>query len=398
MKRTISILLIAVMLIGLLSVASAGASASAYVTTARQKTYYFEGKGFTYRIPKINLSGSDAADVNAKIYKDYNDCFTKNPLEAYPGNNTGLDYASYLNGDVLSVVITQVYPYNQFITYDVYNFNVKTGKRLYNKDILALKGITDTAARKNVIALLRNEFKSVLNNSSSGAIAQKALDRSTSESNLNDNLYFLGNNGKLMAKYTIYWIAGSGRYYRTKELNAYAATPSGVKAQNINAGIRLTWSKSAGAAKYRVFAKTASGWKKAGDVTDPVFTYKTTASGKKYTFTVRAMDKNSNYISGYHTTGFTYTFLAAPEISTLTNTSKGVVIRWNPVPGAKNYRLFIKTASGWRKVGDTSGTRWINGAVKNGVRYTYTVRCINAAGTAYVSGYNTVGASIVCKR
>ena len=39
MKRTISILLIAVMLIGLLSVASAGASASAYVTTARQKTY-----------------------------------------------------------------------------------------------------------------------------------------------------------------------------------------------------------------------------------------------------------------------------------------------------------------------------------------------------------------------
>lgn len=401
MKRILSVLLVSVLLVGVLIVAPISASAASYVTVAKEKTYRVEGRSFTYRIPKINLNSTDATAANREISNKFAQYFEKVPSELVAASNdTGVNYYTYLNGAILSVVIYNHAPYNQYIAYDIYNFNVNTGKRLYNSDILAIKNASISGVHNNLTALLRREFKSVINseNEQLRKTAEACQRQSVYESNLNDSFYFLGKNGKLMAVYAIYWVAGSGRYYRLAELNAYASTPKIAKFTNVNSGVNMTWNKSAGAAKYRVFAKTSAGWKKAADVASNSYTYKTAASGKKYTFTVRAMDKNGNFISSYNNTGFSYTFLSAPKISTLTNTSSGIVVRWNRVTGAKKYRLFVKTTGGWKQVGDTTGTSWKNTKVKNGTRYTYTVRCVTSSGKSYVSGYNKTGTSIICKR
>ena len=60
-------------------------------------------------------------------------------------------------------------------------------------------------------------------------------------------------------------------------------------AVNTGDGIRITWDKVDGAAKYRVFQKAAVGWKSLGDTTATSFTYTGAAEGEELTFTVRCV-------------------------------------------------------------------------------------------------------------
>lgn len=312
MKRLVSILLFSAMLIGILSVAPLGASAKAYVSVMKQKTYQTDSGKVTYRIPKINLSGSAAAAVNKEISNTYQSAFTNADKNAAKGvrysdcYSREINFSSYVNGAVLSVVIKHAYPYNKYVEYKVYNFNIKNGKRLSNSNILKSKGVSAAAANKNIAALLRAEFKSVLNSGNANVrkTASSHLKKSTSAANMKDNLYYLGKNGKLMAKYRIYWIAGSGSYYRLGTLSAYAAVPKITGFKNISSGIYMKWNKVAGAAKYRVYVKTSSGWSKVADIANTAFTYKNAKNGKKFTFTIRALDKNGNSVSSYNKAGF----------------------------------------------------------------------------------------------
>jgi fibronectin type 3 domain-containing protein len=69
--------------------------------------------------------------------------------------------------------------------------------------------------------------------------------------------------------------------------------------------VKLTWKKSAGAAKYRVLRKTGKGkWVKVGDTTKLTFVDKKAKKGVKYTYTVRCVTKNGkSFTSGYNTKG-----------------------------------------------------------------------------------------------
>jgi len=57
-----------------------------------------------------------------------------------------------------------------------------------------------------------------------------------------------------------------------------------------------------------------------------------------------------------------------------------VDIRWNAVDGAENYRVYYYGSRGWTKMVDTASTSYLDKDVESGKNYTYTVRCINAAG------------------
>ena len=86
------------------------------------------------------------------------------------------------------------------------------------------------------------------------------------------------------------------------------------------------------------------------------------------------------------------TSLAAPKITAFASTDDGVKVTWGSVSGAQKYRLFYKNGSGgWTKIGDTTGTTLTDTVVSSGGRYTYTVRCLNSAATAYTSGYDADG-------
>ena len=172
-------------------------------------------------------------------------------------------------------------------------------------------------------------------------------------------------------------------------------TPTITQRVNTNAGIKLTWKKVRGAAKYRVFVIKNGSWTKIGDTTGTTFTYKNVKSGSSYVFTVRCVSQNGKtFTSGFNKTGWKQTFIAAPKITRLRRSGKGIRITWGKVKGAQMYRIFVKKGSKWVKLVDTKSTSYFHTPLKARTKYTYTVRCISPKTKKYVSGYDTKGKSI----
>ena len=176
-----------------------------------------------------------------------------------------------------------------------------------------------------------------------------------------------------------------------KKLSAPKITKVSLEKQ----GIKIKWKKVRGAAKYRVFCKTGGKWRRIADTKSTSYTWKQAVSGSSYKFRVRCITKKGKrYTSGYSKASKTYRYLSAPVITGLANTTKGVMINWSPVKGAKKYRIFYKSGSKWKKIKDTASTGYVWKKAKDGKKYTITVRCINASGNKYTSAYYKTGATI----
>ena len=176
---------------------------------------------------------------------------------------------------------------------------------------------------------------------------------------------------------------------------ASLATPKISKAESVYGGVKLTWNKVNGAAKYRVYYKGRKGWTRMVDTTSTSYIDKDVSSGRNYTYTVRCIsDDVKSFTSGYDSKGTTVKYIAAPEISKLENVNGGVKISWGKVNGAAKYRVYYKGRKGWTRMVDTTSTSYIDKDVSSGRNYTYTVRCISADGKSFESGFNPKGSSI----
>ena len=83
--------------------------------------------------------------------------------------------------------------------------------------------------------------------------------------------------------------------------------------------------------------------------------------------------------------------LPAPQITGLANTTGGIKISWNKVDGAYGYRLYYKPASGgWKRFKDTTATSFTDSGVSPNRTETYTIRCIDKNGNT-ISGFNSNG-------
>lgn len=175
---------------------------------------------------------------------------------------------------------------------------------------------------------------------------------------------------------------------------ASLATPKISKAESVYGGVKLTWNKVNGAAKYRVYYKGRKGWTRMVDTTSTSYIDKDVSSGRNYTYTVRCISADGkSFTSGYDSKGTTVKYIAAPEISKLENVNGGVKITWNKVNGASKYRIYHKNSSDWFRVSDTTSNSIVDKSVGMGT-YTYTVRCISDDGKSFESGFNPKGSSI----
>ena len=161
----------------------------------------------------------------------------------------------------------------------------------------------------------------------------------------------------------------------------------------INNGFKISWNKFAGATKYRVFYKIGSTWKGIGNTSETFFNHTGLKNNTEYTYTVRALDKNGNYVSDFYTAGWKNTFLSVPSLKPVENIYSGMKLTWQKVGGAERYRVFVKSGSTWKKIGETTSNTFTNTDVTAGKSYTYTVRCISADGTRYTSYFDTKGIS-----
>ena len=198
--------------------------------------------------------------------------------------------------------------------------------------------------------------------------------------------------------FTVRGLSADGKSYTTGFNNTgwkhtYAAQPGITGFQSLDEGIRITWGAVSGAERYRVFVKKANGgWSTLTDTTGTSFIWTGAELGGTYTFTVRCMKADTaDFTSYYNTAGWSHTFKPVPGITGLESTAKGVKITWDPIKGAEKYRIYVKTDTGWKKLKDTTGTAFTWTGAELGETYTFTVRCLNADGTAFTTGYNGSG-------
>ncbi len=138
-------------------------------------------------------------------------------------------------------------------------------------------------------------------------------------------------------------------------------------------GIKISWYEHYGAEKYDVYKtdKTGSKWIKIG-VTDKTYFVDTDLKDRKGgTYTVRARKgKTVSELAVRQNANF----YEAPKIKSLKNGKSGVRIEWNKVDYANGYYVYRHTPDGYRRIGVTQGTSFVDTNVKSNTKYTYTVR------------------------
>jgi fibronectin type 3 domain-containing protein len=191
---------------------------------------------------------------------------------------------------------------------------------------------------------------------------------------------------------------------------AASATPAKVvlvSAKADSAGILVTWQKANGAHAYRVYRKDAvnSKWTVvAKSVRDTEWKDITAAKGTKYTYTVRAVADDGVTLGGYDSAGKSTMVTASPTtpanvtLSAATAGKNGIVVTWSYAADARTYRVYRKAPGDtkWVAVANVNGKSWTDKNVTSGVKYSYTVRGVNANGKLS-PGYNKTGVSAVAK-
>lgn len=128
--------------------------------------------------PYINIDSSDAEETNKQIKElfyqvinEYNVAFTNKEA------TSTLNYESYLNGDILSVVLEHL-DASQESDYYTYNFNIKTGNLLTFEDIYQIAGLTDTNIESKVEVAITNYINDFLVETNQNVLAEKFISPS----------------------------------------------------------------------------------------------------------------------------------------------------------------------------------------------------------------------------
>ena len=186
--------------------------------------------------------------------------------------------------------------------------------------------------------------------------------------------------------YTVRVLSADGKkplsYYDTKGVGGvFVAAPEIISCAPAENGTQVTWGEVSGASKYRLFYKSGKSWTRVGDTTDTKLTHTGLTDKTLYTYTVRAMDAKGNYLSAFNKTGTPHRYIAPPEFSVIKKLDVGMYLTWDPVVGAKGYRVYRKTLGGkWSTLTDTSDNAYIDYAAPQNTPYTYTLRCLDENG------------------
>ena len=153
--------------------------------------------------------------------------------------------------------------------------------------------------------------------------------------------------------------------------------------------VKLTWNKASNATAYRIYYKTNGGsWKSAGDVDTNTtsFIHKGLKENTRYTYTVKAYNKNSKKWGSYDKKGLTVTTpkIATPSQPKLKSISAPahdkVKITWGKSSNAEGYCIYYRKLGGpWVEVTyvDANTISYVCDGLDADTSYTFTVRAFN---------------------
>ena len=205
-----------------------------------------------------------------------------------------------------------------------------------------------------------------------------------------------GLNDKTKYTYTVRALDAAGKYSSSYLVAGWSMTfrsaPALTSVTVVGNTLKVSWKGDADFTCYRVYRKEGSSWVGVVFTEDTCFIDENVVSGKTYTYTVRAVDgAHKTLLSAFSAKGVSGTFVSVPLITGVEAKNSGVRISWGKANGAAMYRVFTKAVSGWKRIGDTSGLYFDYNISPNNIETTYTVRAMNASGTAYTSDFSREG-------
>ena len=161
-------------------------------------------------------------------------------------------------------------------------------------------------------------------------------------------------------------------------------------------GIKLTWGKITGAAKYEVYRSTDGGssYSLLKSTTGTSLTNTSTEVGKTYYYKVRAVTAGGTK-SAFSSIVSRTCDLPRPALTVTLNSEGNPKLSWTKVDGALEYEVYRSTnASSWSLLKTTSGTGLTNTSVTAGTKYYYRVRAIhdNSSANSAYSSYKSITA------
>lgn len=166
--------------------------------------------------------------------------------------------------------------------------------------------------------------------------------------------------------------------------------------------ITLNWSAVKDATGYRVFIlnEKTENW----DVAVRTTGKKTTATirnlepGTKYTFAVRAYVNNGTIVWAPKLKSINT--LTKPGVTDKLSESVGensIALRWNKVPGATGYRVFVLRNGDWKALKTTTGLTYTATGLSQGTKYTFAVKAYTKFGgvTCWASSYKKLEAATI---
>ena len=181
------------------------------------------------------------------------------------------------------------------------------------------------------------------------------------------------------------------------------ATPQNITAvaANRQAAVTVGWDDVAGAGKYQVFAKRAgidTGWKKVGVSSTNSFLHTDCTNDTIYTYTVRCIDDNGRFMSGYLKDGAQLHYYRFPsnQKAVKYDDDGRIEVSWDAVDGAACYALYVKDGEDaeWQLIDELfDTTSYLYDGCMDGVNYSFSVRACDGEG-APLSSYDDQGVSL----
>ena len=195
-------------------------------------------------------------------------------------------------------------------------------------------------------------------------------------------------------QYKYYIIAYKGSTNATRSSVCqieFVSAPTLKSVSKLANGFKIKWSKDSSASGYFVMRRSDddSTYIKLVDVDSSVTSYSDTTAvgGVKYYYTVKSY--NSRGVSGAPTAKSSI-YLAAPTITSASNTSKAITISWTKSYKADGYYVYRKVASGSNKLIATlkgnDKTSYTDSAVSKNTNYNYYVKAYATGLKSKLSG------------